>query len=219
MRTKDLTPTLIDGRYRLREVLGAGSYGKVYRATDLTHSKEVVAKIEHAGQISLTLRHEFSVLQHLAGVEGIPKPLWFGKEAAQNVLILNRLGPTLEEAFNACNRVFTLNTIAHIAEQLVDRLQDVHSVDYIHRDLKPSNILIGREPNAHHIYLIDFSHATEYRHPKTRLHHSFRNNQCFIGTPMFAPINSHLGFEQGRRDDLESLAYIMIYFFHGRLPW
>ncbi|KAF9230310.1 kinase-like domain-containing protein [Melanogaster broomeanus] len=107
----------------------------------------------------------------------------------------------------------------HGFTRAVAYLQDVHSVDYIHRDLKPSNILIGREPNAHHIYLIDFSHATEYRHPKTRLHHSFRNNQCFIGTPTFAPINSHLGFEQGRRDDLESLAYIMIYFFHGRLPW
>lgn len=101
----------------------------------------------------------------------------------------------------------------------VDRLQHIHDRNYVHRDLKPSNILIGRGRDAHRIYLIDFSHATEYRQPKTRLHYPFRNNQIFVGTPMFAPISSHLGFQQGRRDDVESLAYIMIYLFYGRLPW
>lgn len=91
----------------------------MYKATDFLHSKEVVAKIEPARIIPSVLRHEFVVLSQLAGIEEFPQPVWFGEEAGRKVLILNRLGSTLEQAFNACNRVFALYTIGDVVEQPV----------------------------------------------------------------------------------------------------
>ncbi|KAF8436863.1 kinase-like domain-containing protein [Boletus edulis BED1] len=99
------------------------------------------------------------MLKQLAGAmaEDIPQLLWFGEEAGRNLLVLNRLGPSLEVAFKACNHVFSLYTITNIGEQMINHLQIVHTLNYVHRDLKLSNILVGHRPCTHIIYLIDFS--------------------------------------------------------------
>lgn len=99
------------------------------------------------------------------------------------------------------------------------RLQHIHTRNFIHRDVKPRNVLIGVGNNARIIYLVDFSLSKQYRDPNTHIHAMPGHTTSFIGTPAFASINSHLGLELGRRDDLESLVYLLIYLVRGRLPW
>jgi serine/threonine protein kinase len=95
----------------------------------------------------------------------------------------------------------------------------IHSQNFIHRDLKPSNIIMGVGKHTDIVYIIDFSLSKEFRHPDTYLHIPYTRAQGLIGTATFASTHSHLGFELGRRDDLESLTYILIYFLRGSLPW
>ncbi|KAH7904067.1 kinase-like domain-containing protein, partial [Hygrophoropsis aurantiaca] len=168
----------VDGRFRIKEKLGSGACGHVYRASNIIDDNEVVVKIDvtNPGRNQSTLAHEYEILDHLRGGVGIPHPLWFGREANCDTLILDHLGPSLEEVFNAHERKFTLGTVAHIADQLICRLEYVHSFSYVHRDIKPQNVLTGGPNNPHIIYLVDFSHAKEYRDPRTNAHVPYCQN-------------------------------------------
>jgi serine/threonine protein kinase len=99
------------------------------------------------------------------------------------------------------------------------RLRYIHSRNFIHRDLKPSNIVMGVGKRTDIAYIIDFGLSKQFRHPDTYLHIPYNGAQGLVGTATFASIHDHLGYELGRRDDLESLAYILIYFLRGSLPW
>jgi serine/threonine protein kinase len=101
----------------------------------------------------------------------------------------------------------------------ISRLHYIHSRNFIHRDLKPSNIIMGVGKHTDIVHIIDFGLSKQFRHPDTYLHIPYNRAQGLVGTATFASIHSHLGSELGRRDDLESLAYILIYFLRGSLPW
>ena len=105
-----------------------------------------------------------------------------------------------------------------IAIQIIGRIQWVHSKNIIHRDIKPNNFLIGRkDPNI--IYLTDFSLSKKYKYPSTGKHVNLHFTGNFQGNPIFASTNSLRGGEYSRRDDLESIGYLIIYFMKGKLPW
>ncbi|KAI0244951.1 kinase-like domain-containing protein [Lactifluus subvellereus] len=209
----------IDGRYKLGEKLGSGSYGKVYQAREIGGQTVVVVKIAHSGIEANALKHEYHVLGQLSSYAGVPKALWLGREEELHVMVLESLGPSLEEHFDACGRKFSLITVALIAGQLLSHLQNIHLHHYIHRDIKPANILTGLGDSAHIVYLADFGIAKRFRNPKTHAHVPLSNGHQLTGSPAFTSINSHLGIELSRRDDLESLAYVLIYLLRGSLPW
>lgn len=135
------------------------------------------------------------------------------------MLIMDLLGPSLEDLFNFCGCKFSLKTTLMIADQMLTRLEYVHSKNYIHRDIKPENFLIGLGKRSNQIFLIDFGLAKRFRDPKTHQHIPYKENRHLTGTARYASINAHLGIEQSRRDDLEGVGYVLIYFVKGKLPW
>ena len=166
------------------------------------------------------LRHEYKVYRELRGCNGFPRAHYYGSEGDYNYLVLDLMGSSLEELFRRRGNHFSLKTVIQIAVQLIDRLEEFHSKHVIHRDIKPDNMMLGGGLDSSTIYLIDFGLSKRYFDPKTGKHHIYEMGKSFRGTRRYSSINSMLGIEQSRRDDLESVAYVLIYFMRGgQLPW
>jgi len=149
----------------------------------------------------------------------VPHIQWFGVEGDYNVMVMELLGPSLEDLFNFCSRKFTVKTVLLLADQLISRIEYVHSKSFLHRDIKPDNFMMGLAKRGNQVFIIDFGLAKKYRDPRTHTHIPYRENKNLTGTARYASINTHLGIEQSRRDDLESLGYVLMYFNRGSLPW
>ncbi|KAJ8773966.1 hypothetical protein K2173_009397 [Erythroxylum novogranatense] len=165
------------------------------------------------------LMYESKLYKILQGGTGIPNVRWFGVEGDYNVLVMDLLGPSLEDLFNFCSRKMSLKTVLMLADQMVNRVEFVHSKSFLHRDIKPDNFLMGLGRRANQVYTIDFGLAKKYRDTSTQQHIPYRENKSLTGTARYASMDTHLGIEQSRRDDLESLGYVLIYFLRGSLPW
>ena len=211
----------IGDTYKLnaRKKLGSGAFGEISLGTNIKLNKEVAIKLEPIRTKSPQLFYESKLYMCLQGGVGIPNLYWCGPQGNYNILIMDLLGQSLEDLFNYCKRKFTLKTTLMVADQIVSRLEFIHSRNFIHRDVKPDNFLIGTGKNQNLVYAIDFGLAKKYRDSKTGLHIPYREGKSLTGTARYASVNTHRGIEQARRDDLESVGYIMVYFLRGSLPW
>jgi len=210
---------IVGEKYRLGRKIGSGSFGEIYLGVNIQTNEEVGIKLENANTKHPQLLYEAKVYGIVQGGTGIPNVRWYGVEGNYNAMVLDILGPSLEDLFNCCDRKFYLKTVLMLADQLINRMEYVHSKSFIHRDVKPENFLTGLGRRANQVFVIDFGLAKKYRDSTNHKHIPYRENKNLTGTARYASINTHLGIEQSRRDDLESLGYVLMYFLRGSLPW
>ena len=208
----------VGGRYRLGKKIGTGAFGEIFEGTDIFDSSSVAIKLEHNSVKYPQLLFEAKLLKSIPGT-GIPVMHWFGIAGEYNAMVMDLLEQNLEDLYNYCAKNFSLKTILMITIQMIERLKHVHDNHYIHRDIKPENFLIGKDTTAKTIYLLDFGLAKRYRDEYTHIHIPLKENRNLTGTARYASCNAHNGLEQSRRDDMESIAYVILYFFRKKLPW
>ena len=208
------------GDYRVGKMIASGGFGSVStgKAPD---GKRIAIKWERTFSriIRPYLKHEADVYRLLEGHPCIPKVYAYGHEGHWNIMVFDYLGTSLETLFEKCDGKFSLKTMLMLAPQIIEAVEYCHSKGIIHRDLKPDNLLMGIGDRANFVHVIDFGLARRYRHPKTLEHFPYFEGHSFFGTTRFASLKALEGCSQSRRDDLESVAYSLIYFLRGRLPW
>ncbi|RLN09151.1 casein kinase I isoform alpha isoform X1 [Panicum miliaceum] len=210
---------IVGSKYKLGRKIGSGSFGEIYLATHVDTYEIVAVKIESSKTNHPQLLYEAKLYNALQGGTGIANIKWCGIDGDENILVIDLLGPSLEDLFVYCGRRFSLKTVLMLADQMITRIEFMHSKGYLHRDIKPDNFLMGLGRKANQVYVIDFGLAKRYRDSTTNRHIPYRENKNLTGTARYASRNTHLGIEQSRRDDLESIGYVLLYFLRGSLPW
>ncbi|KAG5390320.1 hypothetical protein IGI04_031861 [Brassica rapa subsp. trilocularis] len=210
---------VIGGKFKLGRKLGSGSFGELYLGINIQTGEEVAVKLEPVKTRHPQLQYESKIYMFLQGGTGVPHLKWFGVEGEYSCMVIDLLGPSLEDLFNYSNRIFSLKSVLMLADQLICRVEYMHSRGFLHRDIKPDNFLMGLGRKANQVYIIDYGLAKKYKDLQTQKHIPYRENKNLTGTARYASVNTHLGIEQSRRDDLESLGYVLMYFLRGSLPW
>lgn len=210
---------IVGGRFHLGRKIGQGSFGKVYVSTDSETREDVAVKLESLKTKVPQLLAEAKTIAALAGGLGIPHVIWSGTEGDNHAMAVELLGPSLEDLFVMRNKELSHKTVYMLADQMINRIEYIHSKHWIHRDIKPANFVLGIGKKASLVHAIDFGLSKRFRNPKTLEHNPYGEHTALTGTARYASINTHLGIEQSRRDDLESIGYVLVYFCKGQLPW
>ncbi|KAI3649487.1 hypothetical protein MP228_005119 [Amoeboaphelidium protococcarum] len=214
------TSSVVGSHYKIIKKIGEGSFGIIYEGVSLLNDIPVAIKFEPRKSDAPQLRDEYRTYKILQGSVGVPQVYYFGQEGLHNILVIDLLGSSLEDLFDLCNRKLTVKCTAMAAKQMITRVQAIHEKNLIYRDIKPDNFLVGRgAAKQNMIYIVDFGMAKQYRDPKTKQHIPYRERKSLSGTARYMSINTHLGREQSRRDDLEALGHVFMYFLRGSLPW
>ena len=208
---------LIFRKYHPLKKIANGAFSEIFYGVNVNTKEKVAIKIESRYVVNKLLESECFLLFSLKGV-GIPKVLSFGHNKEYDILIMPLLGKSLKELYISKNLNFEFTDVCLIAIQIIERIKWVHSKKIIHRDIKPDNFLIGlNDPNI--IYLIDFGLSKKYQSSTTGKHIKFTEVKKFTGTVLYASVNALRFKEQSRRDDLESIGYMLIHLMKGSLPW
>ena len=232
---------LIAENFVLLTKINSGAFGEIHLSFSIRDNIEVAIKQEFkATQKTPQLRNESKVYssllqipplssQDMSGVkvipqdpeQGVPKFYGYGEHLEFYYLIMEFLGPNLNELLTYCEtkKKFTIGTVCLIAFQILNRIETLHKRHYIHRDIKPENFCIGTEDKSTTIYLVDYGLSKRYKNSKNHQHIPYREGRPLTGTARYVSINTHLGIEQSRRDDIESIGYLLIFFLKGSLPW
>ena len=204
-------------KYKIKKKIGKTSLFKIYEGECISNSNPVIIKIESRSNEELYLELEALNL-YLFKDLGIPKIITTGKTKNSIILIEEKLGPSLYDLFIENKRKFSLNEICCIGIQCIERLKGIHSKNYVHRNIKPENFKIGLN-DPHVIYLQNFYLCEKFKSSTTNKHAKLTLTNKIVGTERYGSVDALRGLRQGRKDDLESLCYMLIYFFLGKLPW
>ena len=202
-------------KYKATKKLGEGSFGKVYQAE--YNGVNYAIKMEYKSKEQGLLEIEATIMSYLKG-PNIPYIKSYGYSGDFNVLVMQLLDKSLEDLINKYS-VFSIKTTAMLGYQMVNILQYIHDRHIIHRDIKPDNFVMGAKEDNAKLYILDFGLAKKYRSSRTLVQYPFIKKKKLTGTARYASINALEAYEQSRRDDLESVGYVLMYFLRGNLPW
>ena len=205
--------------FKSTDRLGGGSFGQIYKGINLKTKEEVAIKIESKNIETTQLIHESKILKALNDNDGFPKVYLVTPLDDVLIMVMELLGENLQKLLmNSPHKKFTLKTTLMLAIQILSRIKTLHENNYIHRDIKPENFTIGLKKYKNTIYMIDYGLTRKFC-DSHKNHIPYKEGKHLTGTALYASIYTHKGIEQSRRDDLESLGYMMIYFCKGELPW
>ena len=222
MGDSDSEPDLLLGRiiynrYKLIKKLGAGSFGSIYCAQDGNNFYAI--KLEDKKKANRLLEKEAKIMCYLE-CPGIPFVTAYGTMENYNYLIMELMGRSLQDIFESFSKKkMSVRCVCNIGYQIIEILEFIHNKHIVYRDIKPDNFVIGRNEKKKYIFLLDFGLSTKYRSSTTLQHYALVKNPNLTGTARYASINALNGLTQSRRDDLESVGYLLLYFLRGKLPW
>ena len=205
---------IYNGTYLAQKQISSGYFGVVYFGVDLKTNESVAIKVEKNGKSVLK---EASILSLLHDLKGVPKLFWAGTQNKIDVMVISLLGNDLISYLKNFKK-FSLKTVVMLADQLLNILETIHSKGVVHGDLKPGNILMGVGDKHDQCFIVDFGISKVYRY-SNGTHIPYRTKKPFIGTRIYASISVHNGIETSRKDDLESLIYVLVFLHKGNLPW
>jgi len=209
------------GKYEVKKKIGAGCFGDVYRGVVKETGEEVAMKLEKKSCEMPQLKHEADILAKLTGdgppPQGFTIPLLSSSEGPYNVMVMPMLSRSLEDCCQMSGGTLSVYSSLLICDQVLRRIEYLHSKGLVHRDIKSENFMFGAKERQNIVYLIDFGLTKEWYTAKG--HIPFKKGQPLTGTARFASIKVHEGHEQGRRDDLEAIGHMFIYFLRGSVPW
>lgn len=209
---------ILKDNYNVIKCIGKGSFGTVYLTQD-KQGNYYASKVEQRQESSRLLFEQsiYKALYKHGMRQGVPRIYSLIKTQSYNILIMELLGPSLDALFSNNKKHFDLTTVTLLGLDIITLLEGLHDAGFIHRDIKPNNFLIGCGENSSKVYLTDFGLSRNYI--KNGKHIAFNSKKKLIGTLRYASVNIHMGIEPSRRDDLESVGYMLIYFLKGSLPW
>ena len=202
-------------KYRTIKKLGEGSFGKVYKAE--YKGEYYAAKFEERNKGQNLLQNEANIMSYLKGPY-IPAIQSYGYSGEYNVLVMQLLGKSLEELINKLKK-FSVKTSSLLIYQMISIMKFIHDRHIIHRDIKPDNFLMGLNKKNADLYLLDFGLSKKYRSPRTLVQYPYIKKNKLTGTARYASIHALEEMEQSRRDDMESIGYVIMFFLRGQLPW
>ena len=204
----------------LSKKLGAGAFGQIYECQNIKNKQMYAAKIELHSAPNPQLYKESKIMTEMKGKIGFPNCHQVIYNKQELIMITDLLGPNIQDIMdNIEGKKFTMKSTLILVEQMLQRLKDLHNKGIIHRDIKPENFCIGKGKNEKIVYMIDFGLSRHYLIEKTQQHIPMKSDRAIVGTLRYISMNCHEGLEVSRRDDLESLAYMMVHFVIGELPW
>ena len=214
---KHLINQVFFNKYKLVKILGEGSFGMIFEAD--APNRKVAFKFEKKRPNKRPLlKNESDIMIYLKG-KGIPSVELYTEEDHYSIMIMQLLGKSLENLLKESeNKKLSVKTVCLIGLEIVPILKFIHDKHIIHRDIKPDNFAIGYEDPCQ-IYILDFGLAKKFRSSKTLKQIPMIKHSRLTGTARYASINALKGYEQSRRDDLESLGYVLAYLLRGALPW
>ncbi len=207
---------IINKKYSLLDKIGEGSFGSIYKGQHIRTQEFVAIKVEPIINETKLLKNESIIYQYLNNIPGIPSVKWFGKDDENYYMVINLLGESLQTIKNK-KGCFSLKLVMQIGINIVELLKIIHDKGLVHRDIKPENFLLGLNSDKNRVFIIDFGLCKSYLIDGK--HIPLKKTHNLIGSPTYASINAHKCIELSRRDDLESLGYMLIYFYKGFLQW
>jgi serine/threonine protein kinase len=204
----------------LIDKIGEGSFGDVYIGQN-KNGKNIAIKIENKEQHKKShLSMEYKIYKRIRKngfIEGIPEVYSFIETENYNIMTMELLGESLSSIHEKFNKKFNLNTVLKLGIDLIDLMEKFHNTGFIHRDIKPNNFLIGLNSNNNKIYIMDLGLSKQYI--INNKHIKLKTDKGLVGTSRYTSVNIHMGLEPSRRDELESIGYMLLYFLNGSLPW